>query len=150
MLKNIWHSWFSGEQRSPRTPLDTSAHFMLRYRQLPVGHLTLDHGRWRFAYTDEFRQSESLRPITEFPDLDRTYESDELWPFFFMRIPSSRQGAVEEFVRKEQIDSDDEVQLLRRFGRRTSANPFELVAVGTSEDELGSIPDQTQSGSSAG
>jgi HipA-like protein len=89
--------------------------------------LTVIDGRWRFEYSEEFRRQKHLRPIVGFGDLVKTYESDELWPFFAMRIPGLKQTAVQDIIRKEHIDATNEVQLLRRFGRRTVANPFELV-----------------------
>ena len=44
-----------------------------------------------------------------------------------MRVPSLKQPLIREIVRVEGLDSRDEVQLLRRFGRKTISNPFELV-----------------------
>ena len=127
MLRTIWQKWFHGDEHSLHTPKDVSAHFVLRYHELPIGFLSLDSGKWQFRYSDEFRKRELLRPIVEFPDTGRIYESDELWPFFSMRIPSLKQFSIEEIVKKESIDSNDELQLLRRFGRKTVSNPFELV-----------------------
>jgi hypothetical protein len=43
-----------------------------------------------------------------------------------MRIPSPEQTEVEEIIRQERIAEDDAVSLLRRFGRRMVANPFQL------------------------
>ena len=63
----------------------------------------------------------------QFPDPGKTYESEELWPFFGLRIPSLAQPSVKAVVKREHLDEKDKVQLLRRFGRRTVANPYELV-----------------------
>jgi hypothetical protein len=59
---------------------------------------------------------------------DRTYESRKLWQFFASRIPSPARAEVVEILEREQIEEDDAVSLLKRFGRRTVTNPFELVA----------------------
>ena len=107
-------------------PKDAHAEFTLLYKNTPIAILSAEDGKWRFHYTDEFRRIR-LRAFVEFPDLDKTYTSDELWPFFAMRIPSLKQPAVRQIVDEESIDPTDEVQLLRCFGRRTVANPFELV-----------------------
>jgi hypothetical protein len=55
-------------------------------------------------------------------------ESKELCQFFVMRIPSPEQAEVEEILKREHIEEDDAVSLLRRFGERTIANPFRLKA----------------------
>ena len=77
-------------------------------------------------YTDEFRSQSQLRPLVDFPDVTRTYKSQDLWPFFSMRIPSLQQSNIRHIVDTEQIDDTDEVRLLQRFGQRSIANPFEL------------------------
>ena len=69
-----------------------------------------------------------MRPIVEFPDASRIYESRELWQFFASRIPSRERAEVVEILEREQIEEDDAVSLLRRFGHRTVTNPFELEA----------------------
>jgi hypothetical protein len=48
-------------------------------------------------------------------------------PFFATRIPSLKRAEVKEVIADESIDERDQIQLLRRFGKRTIANPFVLV-----------------------
>lgn len=100
--------------------------FCLRYKNLDVGSLFFSDGMWTFRYADDFKHS-GLRTITEFPDVTKTYRSSELWPFFLMRIPSLRQADIRSIVATENIDEHDEAKLLKRFGRKTVANPFELI-----------------------
>jgi HipA-like protein len=107
------------------------ATFHVRYGNIEVGTLDLLDGVWKFRYSDEFRKNNQLRAITEFPDSSREYVSSELWPFFAMRIPSLKQAEIKAIVEREHIDEHDEATLLRRFGRRTVANPFELVESGS-------------------
>jgi hypothetical protein len=102
-----------------KTLVDVITHFHLMYGSLRIGTLSMDHGKWRFEYSDEFRQHGSLRPIVEFPDLSKVYESDELWSSFLVRIPSFKQPTTEEI----------KVDLLKRFGERTIVNPFRLIEV---------------------
>jgi HipA-like protein len=125
-LKRFWHRWVDQGSPAQVTP-GSQAQFRLTWGDLTIGILHAKGGRWVFQYTDEFRHRQDLRPIVQFPDTDRTYESDELWPFFGLRIPSLRQPAVRTALAREHIDAKDKVQLLRRFGQRTVANPFELV-----------------------
>jgi len=109
-------------------PPGEHATFLLKYADLLVGTLTVENSVWHFKYADEFKQSkDDLRPLVEFPDLNTAYESKELWQFFAMRIPSPEQPEVEEILRSEKIGEHDAIKLLKRFGERTIANPFELT-----------------------
>jgi HipA-like protein len=103
------------------------ASFSLTYEKVSVGTLSLDSGTWIFQYSDQFREREDLRPIVEFPETGRTYRSKSLWPFFLMRIPSTKQEAIQKITDREEIDITDQVQLLSRFGKETIANPYRLV-----------------------
>ncbi len=116
-----------------QVPLDAHVSFALVYKDMVIGYLSLKDGRWSFAYSDEFRSSRKINPIMMFPDVDKVYESTELWPFFQMRIPSLKQPVVRALIEKEHIDQNNLVELLRRFGRRTITNPFELREMNPSQ-----------------
>jgi len=103
----------------------TSTRFELRYQDVLVGTLTFADGKWTFGYSDEFRDS-TLRTIAEFPDRKKTYVSETLWPFFFMRIPSMKRASIREIVEQEHLDEGNTPELLRRFGKRSVSNPFVL------------------------
>jgi len=105
---------------------EEQAEFLLFLSNLLVGKLSVIEGRWQFKYSDEFNLKTELRPLVEFPDLDRVYENDELWQFFASRIPSTEQPDVETVLESENIAEDDLIALLKRFGKRTITNPFEL------------------------
>jgi HipA-like protein len=109
------------------TPKNARARFSLRLGQLLVGSLAVDDGRWTFRYSDEFRQRADARPLPVFPDLHKTYVSEELFPFFRMRVPSLKRKSVRAVMAKAGLPETDQVALLREFGRRTISNPFELV-----------------------
>jgi HipA-like protein len=91
-----------------------------------IGTLVAREGGWDFAYSDKFRRSK-LRPLVLFPDTIQRYHTTTLWPFFRLRIPSLRRDAIRKIVDRERINKSDEVQMLRRFGRRTVSDPFELL-----------------------
>ena len=110
-----------------RTPQDETAEFLVRHRNLDVGHLTLRGGKWHFEYTESFRGKKDICPIIDFPNLDKHYESDVLWPFFVVRIPGLGQPAIQRVICEENLDPHNEVQLLKRFGKTTIANPFILI-----------------------
>ena len=101
--------------------------FGLGYKELEVGTLTFKDGEWVFKYSDDFKNQNIIQPLVDFPDVTKTYRSDELWPFFLSRIPGLAQPAVKELLKKEQIDENDEAALLKRFGKTSIANPFTLV-----------------------
>jgi HipA-like protein len=117
-----------GAKAVVHAPPGIHAQFLLKYGNLIFGTLTVHDGVWQFEYSEEFKRNGQLRPLIEFPDLDKIYQSSELWQFFAMRIPSAERPEIEEILRREEIPEDDAVRLLKRFGKRTIANPFELLA----------------------
>ena len=110
-----------------KAPPDAHAKFLLTYDDLLVGILSVEDGVWKFEYSDKFRSEDDFRPIVEFPDVSKTYVNEDLWQFFASRIPSTEQPEVEEILRREHVKEDDAVGLLKLFGKRTIANPFELT-----------------------
>ena len=116
-----------GFARSVKAPPEAHAKFLLTYDDLLVGILSVEDGMWKFEYSDKFRSENDFRPIVEFPDVSKTYVNEDLWQFFASRIPSTEQPEVEEILRREQVKEDDAIGLLKLFGKRTIANPFELT-----------------------
>jgi HipA-like protein len=107
-----------------------SASFRLELDAKPaitVGHLTYDDGVWSFFYDDAFKQHKDLRPLDGFPDIDRVYRSQLLFPFFAVRIPDRGRADVEARLAKEAIAEPDAVDLLRIFGRRIVSSPGLLL-----------------------
>jgi len=105
------------------------AQFVVKIDSVNVGILSYDGNRWEFTYTEDFRNNGKFQPIVNFPDVDKTYKSFALWPFFNIRIPSEAQSRRQEYANEYQRihhKSPDEVDLLREFGKRTIANPFIL------------------------
>lgn len=121
-MKDRWSKSSPGVQ----APQEESVQFLLTYNDLLVGTLIAEKGKWKFKYSDEFKKNQELRPIVEFADVDKVYENQELWQFFASRIPSFEQSEIEAIIKRENIDDNDAVSLLKRFGRRTINNPFEL------------------------
>lgn len=125
-------NWFGkGEddfEMQVQLPQDESAKFNLLVDDIRVGSLYCENGQWFYKYSDDFKNhSHEYNRIIGFPDLNATYKSDTLWPFFQVRIPGLKQPAIQEILSKEKIDKENEVALLKRFGRKTIANPYELV-----------------------
>lgn len=100
--------------------------FILAYNNLHIGTLTYFQGKWKFEYSVIFKHQNEIKPLTDFPDKNKIYESEELWPFFASRIPSVKRQSIKEILQKENISQDNVVKLLERFGKKTATNPFQL------------------------
>ena len=122
--------WFEVDgQDEVATPSDETASFRLRFGDLEVADLTLEKGIWEFQYTDSFRRQLSkggVQPLIDFPDANRAYRSQHLWPFFVARIPSVAQPRVQEEIVRRGLDQTSAPQLLKAFGERSISNPFVL------------------------
>jgi HipA-like protein len=129
MSKQFTKVWGKGLENL-YTPSDSNITFLLKYKNLEIGKLALQNGRWVFSYTDEFKQQDELQPLIGFPQVEKVYESPELYPFFVQRIPGLKQPKVQQIIEKENIDASNEVALLKRFGEVSIANPFRLEAIG--------------------
>jgi HipA-like protein len=124
-IKNILF-WRTEGFESLKTPQNTLARFELSYKDLVIGYLTLNDGVWLFTYSPEFVNQKRLMPMIDFPDVNKSYKSEELWPFFTSRIPSQSQPEVQNVIRRSNIDAGNEVSLLELFGKRTITNPYLL------------------------
>src|SRR5690625_7199140 len=52
---------------------DEYAHFTISYKDLDIGFLELEGGKWHFSYSGEFKNQDQLPPLPDFPDADKTY-----------------------------------------------------------------------------
>jgi HipA-like protein len=126
-IRRIFLSYRTDGHQGIETPVHEDATFQLHYGDLPIGVLQLHEGWWIFRYSPEFIGQGDVQPLVDFPNVHKTYRSASLWPFFMARIPSLAQPQVRETIKQEGLDEHSDVQLLRRFGRRTIANPFVLL-----------------------
>ena len=126
-LLNIFKESSEESQDWLIAPKDLSASFELYFKDIKVGVLKLDKSEWVFEYSEEFKQQSSLNPIIDFPDINKTYHSKELWPFFSIRVPSVERPNIRELINQGQIDNI--VTLLEKFGSKTIANPYDLVVI---------------------
>ena len=129
-LKSLFRFlWKEEGQESLLTPTDEQQKFVLLYKSLEIGTLSVSEGVWTFTYSESFKNQNNIRPLWDFSDVNRQYRFDYLPPFFLQRIPSLEQPKVKEVLKKENIDTHNEVALLKRFGHKTISNPFLLNAV---------------------
>lgn len=102
--------------------------FSLYFNDLEVGVLEYANDKWKFWYSEEFINTTGIKPLANFPTLDKKYVSEDLWPFFASRIPSLSRKRVKALVDAKGIKENDLLSLLKLFGTRTVANPYVLKA----------------------
>jgi hypothetical protein len=105
---------------------DGDNRFVLKIKDLVIGHLWTEDGQWVYEYSEDFRNQDYYARLTGFSKLDKTYRSKYLWPFFQIRIPGLKQPMIKEIIRDENLDASNEAVLLRRFGRLSMSNPYVL------------------------
>jgi len=100
---------------------------------LHVGWLEFTGSEFVFTYTDEARRHESFEPFPGFPQLDETYRSRELFPFFALRLISAADPTFDAVL--------DAIGLAR-----TDATPAELLArsPGSQHDTIQVVPEPTE------
>lgn len=118
-LKSLWKS---ESHHSLISKSNQKTIFHLSFDDLLIGVLAFHEGEWFFHYSTEFKSQKTLKPLVNFPSLDKTYTSKELWPFFRIRIPGLGQPKVKAIAK----DIYDEILLLKIFGKTTISNPFKL------------------------
>ncbi len=128
-MLNWLNKLFKNEEQSVElsTPKNAQAHFTLKYKNLPVGYLNYLNGVWEFQYSDEFKNQNKIDVLLDFPKKEQKYEESYLWPFFAHRIPGLGQPKIQEIIKDEHLNPNNEIDLLRRFGRKSITNPFELA-----------------------
>lgn len=98
------------------------ADFILILNKLEIGTLSYADNVWIFSYSEEFKRQRDILPLVNFPTVDKEYISSELWPFFVSRIPGRAQLQA-----PKDTDRQDLVSLLKNYGRKTIANPYQLI-----------------------
>lgn len=93
-------------------------------RQL-IGRLTEGDEMWTFAYDASYAASD-LAPISAFPDKHKSYQSEQLWPFFGVRIPPLEREDVRAVVDREGLNDHDKLGLLGALSKRAVTSPYEF------------------------
>lgn len=124
---NIKNLFSKGEEDSKlELPKDLTGKLELFLDGTIVGYLSCKDGAWVFQYSTEFKNQDEYPPIKEFPDVNKIYKSEVLWPFFRIRIPGLKQPKIKQIIKEENLKTD-EFDLLKRFGKRSISNPYILV-----------------------
>jgi HipA-like protein len=125
MLKTFVNKfWFPEENDQFHITENKDVNFQLYYNNEIIGNLSFMDGCWKFEYSDEFKLQNKILPLVNFPQKEKTYQSNTLWPFFASRIPGSAQ-----LMASEKNQDTDLTHLLKKYGKRSITNPFVLQAV---------------------
>jgi HipA-like protein len=127
MIEKIKNLLLPAAQRKFRVDEKKAHTFLLKYADLHVGTLTYTDQKWIFEYAQCLKDAKSMKPLANFPDINRRYTDDVLWPFFASRIPSLSRRRVLKRTKEEGIDKKDTISLLKLFGAKTLTNPFVLI-----------------------
>lgn len=130
MKKLLRRKFFSKNKSDYNLPkLSSDMKFQVKIEDLLIGILSTKDGIWEFQYSENFKNQNKYHRLVGFSNLDKTYRSDELWPFFKLRIPGLKQPRVKEIIESEHLDVSNEALLLKRFGYKNASSPYTLEVV---------------------
>lgn len=133
-LKNRWKRSEESSTQDAEKQMQSAPRIVFRliYKNDEIGTLEFSGDKWVFAYSDWFKNQSVIEPFANFPDVNHEYVSNDLPPFFESRLPGISQPQVEAYLallkeREKTInEGQKKVALLKKFGRHTITNPFEL------------------------
>jgi hypothetical protein len=83
----------------------------------PVAVLDYDDVGYRFEYLRNVDQIPDFRPFLGFPDLQRVYEAQRLWPFFALRIMDRKRPDYRDYLARLGLPGDaSPLDVLSRSG----------------------------------
>jgi hypothetical protein len=129
LLKRLFNKDEDENIRPSELNTNEKIRFTLKIDDLHIGYLYAEDGLWYFRYSDDFINQNQYARLTGFSDLHKIYKSEELWPFFKIRIPGLKQPMIKDIIKSEKLDGSNEAVLLRRFGWKSMSNPYLLEPV---------------------
>lgn len=104
----------------------------------PIGRLELRSGRYRFVYIRGFERAQreaGLVPLIGFPEVDRVYESDALFPLFANRLMSREREDYDTYLERLALpDETGPLAILARSAGRRTTDSLEVFAHPLVED----------------
>jgi len=100
----------------------------------PIGRLTFDGNRYQFVYTHgvkEAKEQSAFEPLISFPELNKVYESNELFPIFTNRLlPPSRPDYQDflDYLGVKGVEFD-QLSLLSMSGGRRVTDSYEVFSL---------------------
>lgn len=101
-----------------------------RHGRVTLGTLSKEGQEFVFRYDPDFAHGESSKPISAFPDLEREYRTEELWPFFAVRVPPVERDDVREAMQRRHIPEKDILRLLAELSGRGVSSPYRFAMAG--------------------
>jgi hypothetical protein len=97
----------------------------------PIGRLTFDGERYQFVYIQGIKKAQeesNFQPLHSFPDLNKVYESVELFPLFSNRLMRCSRPDYQNYVECLNIpkNEDNPITILSRTGGSKATDHFEV------------------------
>jgi hypothetical protein len=97
----------------------------------PIGRLTFESEKFTFVYTQgasTAAQDSTFEPLYSFPDFDRVYCSETLFPFFANRVMRPSRPDYTDYIEWLNIPQhpDDPITILSRSGGKKATDHFEV------------------------
>lgn len=98
-----------------------------------IGLLTKDlSSNYGFDYIENVRTIEDFRPLVGFPDLDKHYESETLFPLFAQRVMDPRRPDYTRFISSIGLsDAPSPWEQLSHSGGRRAGDTLQLLSIPT-------------------
>lgn len=97
-------------------------------KQFIVGRLTKNN-RYEFEYCEEIKEAieDGFVPLLCFPDLDKVYADEKLFPIFSSRLPDRKRKNIRNILEKYGMKEYDEYLLLKRSGAKLPIDSLEFI-----------------------
>lgn len=97
----------------------------------PIGRLTFESNEFTFVYTQGARnaaQESAFQPLYSFPNFDKEYRSEELFPLFANRVMRPSRPDYNDYLEYLNIPQhpDDPMAILSRSGGKKATDHFEV------------------------
>jgi HIRAN domain len=97
----------------------------------PIGRLTFESNIYSFVYTQgalNAAQESAFQPLYSFPDFERVYKSEVLFPLFANRVMRSSRPDYTDYIDWLNIPhhKDDPITILSRSGGKKATDHFEV------------------------
>lgn len=93
-----------------------------------IGQLA-KNGGYQFSYNADMVDAlaNGFEPLVAFPELNKTYESPEMFPAFSSRLPDKKRRDIQQILNKYGLTEYDEYQLLKKSGARLPIDSLSFI-----------------------
>ncbi|MFZ3132034.1 MAG: HIRAN domain-containing protein [Desulfosporosinus sp.] len=97
-------------------------------RRYLVGELS-KNGQFEFTYNNEVHEAieDGFELLIAFPEINKLYKSDKLFPVFASRLPDPKRKGIEVILEKYGLEEYDAYKLLKRSGARLPIDNIEFI-----------------------